>query len=217
MLDVSGTGVPLIDRFGAYYNPANKKVELLAQLKTSSLEWTTILLGLLTDFWVSPGVPSYTSALAFFVDIANNVAALPGTGEDHLVFTHSFDVAKFVAALTTLPAGSWKNESLVQGDRLTTKELVKVAEQVKGTDFKVSYDSLEVLKSGKVTELPSHVAAYPSFPKPALQGFLATFGRAVVEHVFDVDRRAETLSLQETFPDIKARSVKELITASVNA
>jgi hypothetical protein len=68
--------------------------------------------------------------LVFAVDIANNVAAIPGTGDVPIVFTHTFDVAKFVAALVGVP--DWSERSTVIGDKKSWNEFVAIAEEVKG-------------------------------------------------------------------------------------
>lgn len=102
----------------------------------------------------------------------------------------------------------------MKSDKLTWNEFVRIAEQAKGGKFDVTYDSLELYKSGKITELPSHPAVYPFFPKPALQSVMASFGRATIEKMFELESRPETMSLKEQFPEIKARSMKELLSAA---
>lgn len=99
------------------------------------------------------------------------------------MFTHTWDVAKFVAA--HVEKAKWVPEAYVLGDKAILNELLKIPEDAKGAKFTVSYDSLEDLAAGKVTELPSHVQAYPFVPKPALQGVLATLGLMVAKGLFN--------------------------------
>lgn len=67
------------------------------------------------------------------LDIANNAAAIPGDGENPVVFTHSFDVADYVSRLLDLP--KWDEESYIVGDKLTFNEFVKLAEEIKGSFY----------------------------------------------------------------------------------
>lgn len=68
--------------------------------------------------------------MTFVVDIANKVAAIPGTGNDIVSFTYTFDVAKFVVKLLDLP--KWEETTYVYGDKATLNELVKIAEEARG-------------------------------------------------------------------------------------
>lgn len=182
------------------------KLDILAALEATSLEYTSVLNGYFFDYYVVPKVKSYMPPVALAVDIQSDFAAIPGSGDVPVVFTHSFDVARFVAALIDQP--KWDKESYIIGNKLTWNEFVKLVEEVKGTKFEVVYDSLEKLKTGKITELPSHPYLYPFFPKEMLQGMFAAFGIMFEKGEFDM-RPAR--SLNDQFPDIKARSVKELL------
>ncbi|TVY77114.1 Oxidoreductase BOA1 [Fusarium oxysporum f. sp. cubense] len=94
-------------------------------------------------------------------------------GEIPVVLTHTSDVGKFVAAYMEKP--TWGKEAYIIGNRLTLNELIRLVEEAKGVKFTVTYDSVDDLSAGKVTELPSHPPAYAVFPKESLQGFLAGF------------------------------------------
>lgn len=123
-----------------------------------------------------------------------------------MVLTHTHDIAKFVAASLTLPR--WEPQTYVIGDRVTWNELLVLAEEAKGTKFTVSYDSLETLKSGKITELPSHVSLYPYFPKEQLQGLFAAFGIMFETGAFNFKPEH---TINQDFPEIKPKSIKELV------
>lgn len=144
--------------------------------------------------------------MALVLDIPNDFAAIPGSGDVPVTFTHTFDIARYVVALQALP--KWEKESVIVGDKVTLNEFVKLAEQVKGKKFTVVHDSLEKLRSGQITELPSHPAMYPFFPKPMLQGFFAAFGIMFEQGALDLDVKG---SLVERFPEIKPRKVKDLL------
>lgn len=63
-------------------------------------------------------------------DIANNAAAIPGSGDVPAVFTHTSDVARFVAA--SLDLDHWDSVHYVIGDRVTWNEFLRLAEEAKG-------------------------------------------------------------------------------------
>jgi len=100
--------------------------------KTTTLEYTRFHNGYFSDYWAFPKVPSYLSRqpLVYWIDMENNAAAIPGTGDVPAVFTHTTDLAKFVAASLDLP--KWEPDYFVYGDRLTWNEFVRLAEEAKG-------------------------------------------------------------------------------------
>ena len=64
------------------------------------------------------------------IDLANNMAAIPGDGNTPVTFTHTSDIGKFVAASIDLE--SWDHITYVAGDKATWNQIVQVAEEVKG-------------------------------------------------------------------------------------
>lgn len=197
------------NRIIPYFSPAKTKTQIIDAVKKTNLEWTGIQNGLFTDFYVSPKVKSYLDPFDMVLDIRANAAAIPGTGNEPVVFTHTFDVAKYVAELVSSKQ-RWSEKSIIVGDRVTWNEFVQIAEQARGTKFTVTYDTIGTLKQGKVTELPSHLQVYPFFPKEAMQEMLSSFGLAFACGEFDLKVDSGN-SLNERFPDIKPRTVKELI------
>ncbi|KAL9571924.1 hypothetical protein ACKAV7_003913 [Fusarium commune] len=191
----------------SYFPIARAKLSIIAALEaTSTLEYTAVYNGYFADYWVLPKVKSYQSPLALVVDIANDFAAIPGSGNELVTFTHTFDVARFVAVLIGAP--KWDKESYIIGDKISWNQFVQYAEEAKGVKFTVKHESIEDLKAGKITELPSHPHMYPFFPKPMLQGFFATFGRMFVEGAFDLKPER---TLNQVFPEVKARKIKDLL------
>ena len=150
--------------------------------------------------------------MSLVVDLANNLAAIPGSGDVPVVFTHTFDIGTFVAALLTQE--KWEKESYIIGDKVTLNEFVRIAEDVKKTKFTIEHDSIDKLKGGQVTELPSHPSFYPFFPKQMLQGMFAAFGIMFENGVFDLK---PSRTLNDDFPDIKPRTVKEVISEAYGA
>jgi hypothetical protein len=85
------------------------------------------------DYWGIPGVKSNLARdppLVSWVDMVHHAAALPGTGDVPVVFTHTADVARFVAA--SLDLSTWEPETWVAGDKVTWNEFVRLAEQATG-------------------------------------------------------------------------------------
>ncbi|KAF5980166.1 isoflavone reductase like P3 [Fusarium coicis] len=114
-----------------------------------------------------PNLKTYLDPLTIVLHIPARKAAIPRNPDQHLVFTYTKDIAKFTAKLLTLD--KWDPVSYIIGDRLTWKEFMQLTEEnLAGDRFDITYDSLEQLKSGKVTELPGHKLAYPFYPKEAL-------------------------------------------------
>jgi hypothetical protein len=77
-----------------------------------------------------------------------------------------------------------------------------------GTKFNVVYDSIEDLKSSRVTNLPSHVTTFQFLPKAAVQGIIAAFGLWFAEGAFDFKPEK---SLNDVFPEIKTKKVKQVL------
>ncbi|KAH6880819.1 hypothetical protein B0T10DRAFT_531810 [Thelonectria olida] len=183
------------------------KLEAVEALEKTSLEFTLFYVGYFLDFWGYPRVKSYQRQNTIAVDIENNTAAIPGSGDTPVTFTHTFDIAEFVAASLDLP--SWERDSYVIGDSVTWNEFLSIAEEVKGEKFTVTHDSLDLLLSGKITELPSHPPLYTQMPKDQIQALFATFGVWFEKGLFHL-QPAKTLN--GVFPDIKARTVREVLT-----
>lgn len=140
------------------------------------------------------------------VDIPNAAAGIPGTGNEPITFTYTFDVARFVVAALDLP--TWPRELRIVGDTLTYNKLVKLAEDARGVKFDVKYDDLEKLQNFQITELPGHQKDYQKFPKEVLLPFLSIFQRWMAEGLGEVLIEG---SLNERFPDIKPLTAKQLM------
>ncbi|RTE78491.1 hypothetical protein BHE90_007027 [Fusarium euwallaceae] len=180
----------------------------LAELEAAiGIEYTIVTNGHFSDYYGYPKVKSYLKHAGFLVDIRNKTAAIPGSGNDKVVFTYSFDVARFVDALIST-CKEWPKRSVIIGDVITMNDLVKVAEEARGEKFVVHYDDSAKLNTFQVTELPSHLDAYKIFPKPQLQMMFTVFGQWITRGLFDIPYAG---SLNEMFPHIKTRSVKQLI------
>jgi hypothetical protein len=66
------------------------------------------------------------------------------------------------------------------------------------------------LRSGEITELPSHPYLYQYFPKPLLVGLLSKFGLWAQAGIMSYPTSG---AMNEKFPEIKTTSVKEVVNA----
>ena len=79
-----------------------------------------------------------------------------------------------------------------------------------GSKFTVTCDRVEKLEKGEMTELPAHALAYSYVPKPILQAKFALFGLYCINGLFHLP---EERSLNKMFPQIKTKTVEEVISA----
>lgn len=177
-------------------------------LSKTGLEWTVIYPGIFLEYYVT-GLPTHLTRHKIAVDVDANAAGIPGSGNVPITFTYTFDIAKFVAELLSLE--KWEQKYFTVGDSKTWNEVVAIAEQAKGVKFVVSYDPVEKLEKGQITELPGHKKAYEEFggeavAKPMVQGMNARFGLWMEEGAFSFRDGA---FLNDMFPDIKTLSMEE--------
>ncbi|KAF1957217.1 NAD(P)-binding protein [Byssothecium circinans] len=189
---------------------AEKFLRVTQTLEKTNLEWTTIHPGLFMDFYV-PGLPSSVSPTSIVVDVLNNAAGIPGTGNTPISFTYTRDVGKYVTALLGKVPGTWAQMYFIAGDNRTWNEVVALAKEGKGVKFDVRYDSLEMLEKGEITELPSHEKLYEGFgggerAKGVVRGWLSTYGLWMESGDFEYRQGP---FLNEEFGDVKALRMDE--------
>lgn len=110
---------------------ARSKSEIIKEVQKTSLEYTIFYNGISLDYYGSPHFKSHIPAWPMFVDISHQSAAIPGSGNEPIAFTHSSDLAEFT--VRSLDLKVWRKESYVVGEKLTWNEFVKLAEDAKGT------------------------------------------------------------------------------------
>ncbi|KAH7067628.1 hypothetical protein BKA63DRAFT_522522 [Paraphoma chrysanthemicola] len=199
-------GISCTPEAAAIFPTIGTKIDYLDVLADTALEYTAVSNGVFLDYYGYPKAKSYMGSLPRVIDIAENAAAIPGSGDVPVVFSYSLDVGQFIVALLSQPR--WEKESIIIGDKITWNDFLVLAEDVKGVKFKVSHDSLDMLQEGCTTELPSQRRLYPKFPKEMLQRTCATFGILFEKGFFDFNRRG---TLNEIFPEIKTKSVKAFL------
>ncbi|KAH7127739.1 hypothetical protein B0J13DRAFT_645737 [Dactylonectria estremocensis] len=203
----SDWGFPHTPENAAGLSSIGPKLEAQAVLKTmSNLVSTVVQNGYFMDYWGVPVVKSYMQPSTSILDIPNAAAGIPGTGNEPIIFSHTTDVAKFVAAL--LDSDEWDPVSYVVGDKLTWNEFLGFAEDVRGVKFDVAYDDIEKLRNGEITELPGQVAIYPFYPKEALQKVLAGIECFMAEGAFNYETPT---TLNEKFPNFQPIKVKDML------
>ncbi|KAK1502121.1 hypothetical protein CTAM01_05559 [Colletotrichum tamarilloi] len=177
------------------------------ELENSRLEWTAFNCGWFLDYYAMPHVETYIPQTTFVVDMANRQASIPGDGKQKMTFTYTKDVAKFVVEALVL--ATWEHDTYLIGDEMTWEEFIAIAEEARGgKKFHVTYDSVQKLQSGEITELPGQVAAYSYFPKQWAQQLFSTFGFWVTEGLFDFPKDR---ALNQVFPQLKVTGVKEML------
>ncbi|KAJ9652275.1 hypothetical protein H2198_008450 [Neophaeococcomyces mojaviensis] len=201
-------GIPYEQKHAEAFPNAAFKTAAIAELDKTDLEYTRFINGYFMDYLGIPKFKSYLRPILVGIDIQNKVAGIPGSGNTPVVFTSTKDVGKFVVASVGLD--KWNLKSLMVGDRKTWNEVLAIAQKITGAKFEVHYDSVEKMKTGQITELPSHPNFYPFFPKEHLQGLFALFGLWFHSGEFNFDASGKEF-LNELFPEIQPISVSQII------
>ncbi|KAL6402763.1 hypothetical protein AUP68_14099 [Ilyonectria robusta] len=176
------------------------------ELRQTDLEWTSIRVGQISDSFGIPHIKSYLPFRPLNVDVANKAAAIPGSGNDVIAYTYSFDMARFLVAALDLP--KWDEDLFCYSDKVTLNEVVKLAEKITGSKFDVAYDSVEKLQRGEMTELPAHVESYSVLPKKILQASFATYSLYAIDGFFDFPKEN---TLNAKFPEIKTTTIEDML------
>jgi nucleoside-diphosphate-sugar epimerase len=107
------------------------KVDALDALdQAEDLTYTSFYTGFFLDYWGMPAVKSYMKPGIMVIDIPHAAAAIPGTGNTPVAFTHTTDVAKYVAAAMDLE--KWELGYNLTADKINWNEFLTLAESVRG-------------------------------------------------------------------------------------
>ncbi|KAH7178844.1 hypothetical protein DER46DRAFT_570460 [Fusarium sp. MPI-SDFR-AT-0072] len=91
---------------------------------------------------------------AFMVDIANKAAAIPGSSQDKVAFTYSFDVARFVDALVNTEE-KWPKYSIIIGRKITVNEIIAFAKDARG--LWITEGHLDLAYEGSLNQIFPHI------------------------------------------------------------
>lgn len=178
----------------------------MAALKRTQLEYTQWFTGYFANYYIAPHIKTYITILHAVVNVGNNRAAIPGSGNMPVAFTYTLDITKFIAASLTLP--KWEPKTYIIGDKLTFNELVALAKSVKGVKFNITYNSLHILEAGHMSELPSHQAIYSVFPKDRVQSLLSVSGLIFESSIYNLKTRR---TINQSFPSLKLINMSKLM------
>ncbi|KAJ3979676.1 hypothetical protein F5890DRAFT_1545627 [Lentinula detonsa] len=92
----------------------------------------------------------------YIFDLSKRSADIPGDGEKEIWYTRAEDVGKFVAEATQLE--TWEEYNNMAGEILTMNEVVRLCEDVCGTEFNVKYNSREEL-AARISPAPEKARA----------------------------------------------------------
>jgi hypothetical protein len=218
------------------FSVAQARQRTIDELRKTKLNWTRFFTGFFLDYYGPPSLKSYMQRVTWAVDIPNKKAGIPGTGNEPMAFTYTFDAAKFVVAALGLP--EWDEDMYFYGEKTTWNGFLKLAEDIIGTivpcstfqrlsvlfplfyetderlphrvgsTFEVAYDPPEKLQKGEITELPSHDPPPDQFPKEVMKGLMAVWGGLVLDGKFDIPTDK---ALNKVFPDIQPLKVKDVL------
>ncbi|KZZ92942.1 NAD(P)-binding domain protein [Moelleriella libera RCEF 2490] len=126
------------------------------------LTYTLIRNGLFLDYLAMPygPMPTNLKPLWLFLDLPHQRLVIPGDGTDHVVFTHTADLAACIERLVALPVEQWPREALLQGNRIQVKDLVEITRRISGREFAVSWEARDAIRSGRHAVLPSNEAVF---------------------------------------------------------
>ncbi|KAM0713397.1 hypothetical protein Q7P37_010359 [Cladosporium fusiforme] len=191
-------------------NPLAKYTfEAVDALRQTDLEHTRIVNGWFLDYY---GMPHWKTTLHPWINIINmeeKWAAIPGDGSSQATYITTQDLGRFFARLMDEP--KWQEVSSVVGNETKFTDLVKLAEKIRGCEFRKSFDSLEKLKSGTISFADR-------FPKAGLgspaqdEAFFAIIHYMAGSGAFVV--RPGKLNLNQRYPDIKLTTCEEVMEAS---
>ena len=84
------------------------------------------------DYFGLPHTHTYMLPETPFIDIPALRAAIPGSGNERVAWTHTTDVARFVRRLVEVEEGTWEAKSVIVGDTVALNEILRWGEEVRG-------------------------------------------------------------------------------------
>ncbi|KAJ5949581.1 hypothetical protein N7454_001165 [Penicillium verhagenii] len=173
------------------------------RLKNSTLKYTRVIPGFFMDYWGMPRVQTNLHPYVFGINIAKREAAIPGDGNDVICMTYTQDMAYYV--IKALDLDVWPEFSVIVGDEVTYNQILSMAEEITGTKFRVTYDSIDKINAGDVT-VPPCLDDTDSFDET--KEMTALVSRLTVSGVFQFPKENR---LNAQFPDVCPMRMRELL------
>ncbi|KAJ5273483.1 hypothetical protein N7478_008608 [Penicillium angulare] len=174
------------------------------RLKESSLKYTRVIPGFFMDYWGMPHARTNLQPYTFGINIAEREAAIPGDGNDVICMTYTYDMADYV--VKALDLNDWPEFSVVVGDEVTYNQLLKMAEELTGAKFNVTYDTVDQINAGDVTIPPSPRGTEYSVDE--LKEVTALVSRLIVNGVFQFPKENR---LDAQIPDVQPMKMREFL------
>jgi nucleoside-diphosphate-sugar epimerase len=111
------------------------RARTLTELRTTNLEWTRFNNGYFLDCFGPSTLKSYMQPVVYALDVKHKAAGIPGTGNEPMSFTYTFDVARFLLAALDLP--KWEEEMYCYGEKTTWIAFLKAAEDARGKTISI--------------------------------------------------------------------------------
>lgn len=180
------------------------------------------------DYWGMPHVKTNLEPYSFGIDISSRTAAIPGDGNDVICMTYSYDMAHYMVKVLDLD--NWPEFSVIVGDEVTYNQILAMAQKIlgefklvfqhgyafsraiyintiiQGEKFQVTYDSVDQIKVGNVTNPP--MPSDLGYSQEELTEVTSLVSRLTVNGVFSLPKENR---LNTLFPDVQPITMKKLL------
>jgi len=131
---------------------------------------------MLLDYLANPHKTSpHLTQLEINIDIQNRRAILlSDSPDDTMVWTSLHDLASIVTQAIGYE-GEWPVNGGITGNRISTAELITLAEKIRGGKFNIEKVRAEDLKKGVVTSSWVPMVRHPSVPREEVEGMSRMF------------------------------------------
>ncbi|KAJ5973360.1 hypothetical protein N7481_010570 [Penicillium waksmanii] len=174
------------------------------RLKSSSLQYTRVIPGFFMDYWGMPHVKTNLQPYRFGIDISSRIAAIPGDGNDVICMTYTYDMARYL--IKALDLDEWPEFSIVVGDQITYNQILAIVEKILGEKFLVTYDSVDQVAAGNVTNPP--MPSDLGYSQEEITEATALVSRLTVNGVFELPKENR---LNTLFPDVQPLTMRKLL------
>ncbi|KAI8173121.1 hypothetical protein KHU50_004832 [Colletotrichum sp. SAR 10_65] len=181
--------------------------EAIDELDRTNLEYTRVVNGFFLDYFGMPHWKTYMHPWVNMVNVEKKWAVIPGDGSAKVNFIASQDMAKFIARLMDLD--KWDKISSIIAETRSISEILEISEKARGAKFRVAYDDLEKLKSGKI----SFISDFPDIGlgEEESEKLFAILHYYAGTEQFLVPKET---NIKPRFPDIVTKTAEEVIEGS---